>query len=79
MAGSCSSSKSSRNAGVAIPCGWAVSPDPGAPVLRRWLALAEGDTACAQADGRWEILREEQFVLAMRSAARMTAEALGHE
>ena len=65
--------------GVAVPCGFACEPDPGARVLRRWLALAEGDTACAHADGRWQILKAEQFVPALRSAARLTAEVLGHE
>lgn len=65
--------------GVAVPCGFACAPDPGARVLRRWLALAEGDTAFAHADGRWEILKAEQFVPAMRSAARLTAEVLGDE
>jgi hypothetical protein len=63
--------------GVAIPCGLACEPDPGARVLRRWLSLAGGDTALAHPEGRWEILRAEQFVPAMRSAARRTAEVLG--
>lgn len=65
-------------AGVALPCGLACAPDPGASVLRGWLGLAEGDTAFALDDGRWEILRAEQFMPAMRSAVRRTAEALGH-
>ncbi len=64
--------------GVAIPCGWVCAPDPGGRVLRRWLALAAGATAFAHADGRWEILQEEQFVPALRSAVRLTASALGH-
>jgi hypothetical protein len=68
-----------RSDGVAIPCGWKVEPHFGTAVLRRWLALAEDDTAFAQPDGKWETLKAEQFVPAMRSAVRLTAEALGHE
>jgi len=64
--------------GVAVPCGFACEPALESRVLKRWLALREGDTAFAHADGTWEILREEQFVPALRSAVRLTAEALGH-
>jgi hypothetical protein len=63
--------------GVAVPCGFACSPDLGAPALRRWLALAEGDTAFSEPEGSWEILRSEQFVPALRSAVRATMEASG--
>ena len=68
-----------RSDGVAMPCGWKVEPNVGTPVLRRWLALAEGDTAFAPPDENWEIVKAEQFVPAMRSAVRLTAEALRHE
>ena len=64
--------------GVAIPCGLGCAPDLGSGVLARWLGLASGDTALAHPDGTWEIVKAEQFVPAQRSAARATAEALGH-
>jgi len=64
--------------GVAMPCGFACIPDLGAPALRRWLALAEGDTAFAEPEGSWEILRAEQFVPALRSAVRATMESRDH-
>jgi hypothetical protein len=64
--------------GVAMPCGFTCAPGLGPRVLRRWLALAESDTAFAHADGHWEILKAEQFVPALRSAVRATAEAFGH-
>jgi len=60
--------------GVAIPCGFACAPALEARVLRRWLTLNEGDTAFAHPEGQWEILKEEQFVAALRSAVRRTAE-----
>jgi hypothetical protein len=65
--------------GVAIPCGLGAAPDLDARVLRRWLGLAPGDTAFVHPDERWEIVKAEQFVPAMRSAVRLTAEVLGHE
>jgi hypothetical protein len=68
-----------RSDGAAIPCGWKIEPHVGPLVLRRWLVLADGDTAFAQPDGKWQIVKAEQFVPAMRSAVRLTAEALGHE
>jgi len=64
--------------GVAIPCGFTCAPCLEASVLKRWLALGDGDTAFAHADGHWEILKAEQFVPAPRSGVRLTAEALGH-
>ncbi|MEA3208679.1 MAG: hypothetical protein QOE70_1736 [Chthoniobacter sp.] len=66
-------------AGVAAPCGWTWSPTVAPLVVRRWLGLAEGDIAFAHEDGRWEILKAEQFVAATRGAARLTAGGLAHE
>jgi len=43
------------------------------------LGLAVGDSAIALPNGTWEMLREEQFVPASRSAARMTAQSQAHE
>jgi hypothetical protein len=66
-------------AGVAVPCGWSWSPPVEIAVLRRWLGLADGDTALADVRGQWEIVKAEQFVPASRQAARLTAEVLSHE
>ena len=63
---------------LAIPCGFTCFPALSAVVLQRWLALAEGDTAFARADGAWEIIKAEQFIPASRSAVRATADALAH-
>lgn len=65
--------------GVAAPCGFAWSPEIETPVLQKWLGLANGDSAILLRDGTWEMLREEQFVPASRSAARMTAQSQAHE
>jgi len=65
--------------GVAVPCGWDWTPALDPAVLRRWLGLAAGDAALAFPEGRWEIIKAEQFVPASRQAARLTAEVLAHE
>jgi hypothetical protein len=62
--------------GIAVPCGWTWSPALETAVLRRWLSLAEGDTAIASPDGPWEIIKAEQFIPATRHAVRLTAEVL---
>ncbi len=64
---------------IATPCGWTWSPALEAAALARWLSLAADDRALAAEDGRWEIIKVEQFVPATRSAARLTAQELHHE
>jgi len=62
--------------GVAAPCGYGWTPSLESGVLRRWLGLAKGDSAFALLDGTWEVIRQEQFVSASRSAARLSANPL---
>jgi hypothetical protein len=64
--------------GVAVPCGFTWSPALSVAALRHWLGLAAGDVALATEGGGWEIIKDEQFVPATRSAVRATAEALSH-
>ncbi len=65
--------------GVAAPAGYEWSPALDPKVLARWLSLAAGDTAFCDVEGRWEIIKTEQFIPATRAAARLTAAALHHE
>jgi MoxR-vWA-beta-propeller ternary system domain bpX2 len=65
--------------GVGVPCGFTWQPAIDAQALARWLGLAKGDAALASTGSEWEIIKDEQFVPATRSGARLTAEALqGH-
>jgi hypothetical protein len=61
--------------GIAVPCGFAWSPPVDALVLARIFELAIGDVALASEDESWEIIKDEQFVPATRSSARLTMEA----
>lgn len=65
--------------GVAVPCGWTWAPAVDAAVLRDLLRLEPDDLALLHADGTWDHLRADDFVLASRSAARLTLEGAGHE
>lgn len=66
-----------EEAGVAAPVGWTWSPAVSAKVLRKSLALEEGDVALLTIAGECEVIGEQDFVRATRSAVRMTEEAIG--
>jgi hypothetical protein len=61
--------------GIAVPAGWTWAPPLDAAVLRRALALRDGDLALFAANGTHEILAADCFVQATRSAVRLTARA----
>ena len=59
--------------GIALPCGWTLSPAVGSTMIRKVLGLAEGDMALFASDGTFERIAAELFVRASRSAVRATA------
>jgi len=63
--------------GVAVPLGWTWSPAVSAKVLRKSLALEEGDVALLTTAGECEVIGAQDFVRATRSAVRLTEEAIG--
>jgi hypothetical protein len=63
--------------GVAIPCGFALSPAVDPSTLRRALALNDDDVALFNDDGTWELVPAGAFVPARRSAVRLTARNAG--
>lgn len=64
--------------GVAVPCGWSVSPPVDSDTLRRVLGLAEGDLALFNCDGSFERIAADSFVKASRAAARASAPEAAH-
>jgi MoxR-vWA-beta-propeller ternary system domain bpX2/FtsH ternary system domain X7 len=64
--------------GVAVPCGFRLSPDVDAPTVRKLLATEADDLALFHDDGSWERIAAADFVAAARGAARATVQA-AHE
>jgi hypothetical protein len=59
--------------GIFTAAGWHWSPAVEATIVRRVLQLGEHDCALWHADGRWELIRQNDFVAARRAAVRATA------
>lgn len=58
---------------VALPAGWQLEPAIPCALLAERLGLRRGDIALISPDGTCERIAAEQFVVASRSAARLTA------
>ncbi|HVX12582.1 MAG TPA: hypothetical protein VHC22_15480 [Pirellulales bacterium] len=64
--------------GVAVPCGWSLSPALESAIVCEVLGLAEGDIALFATDGTFERIAGEHFVRASRSAVRASGEGAAH-
>jgi hypothetical protein len=60
----------SESGGIALPCGWAWSPDVDSQTLRALWNLETDDLALVLPDGAWHHIRGDQFVRATRGAIR---------
>jgi hypothetical protein len=65
--------------GIAVPCGWSITPAVGSSVIRKLVSLEAGDIALCNADGSFERIAAEHFVAASRSAVRATAQGVAHD
>jgi len=59
--------------GIFIAAGWHWSPAVDATIVRRVLELTDDDVALWHADGRWELIRKQDFVVARPAAVRASA------
>ncbi|WP_254514001.1 hypothetical protein [Anatilimnocola floriformis] len=59
--------------GIFTAAGWHWSPAVEVAIIRRVLQLGDHDLALWYADGRWELIRQDDFVAARRAAVRATA------
>jgi hypothetical protein len=64
--------------GVAVPAGWSWTPAVDASVVRQTLGLETGDCAVFSDDGSWASIRADDWVVATRSAVRLTCEGHRH-
>jgi len=61
--------------GVAVPCGFRLSPEVDAATVRLLLEIEADDLALFHEDGSWERIAAAEFVAATRTAARATLDA----
>ena len=57
---------------VAIPCGWRCDPQVDAQTLEKLLAIGAAELALITTDGAYEVIPDEAFVAASRSAVRLS-------
>jgi hypothetical protein len=63
-----------EDGGIALPCGWEITPAVDPPTLRRAMGLNAEELALFREDGSWELVPAGAFVPARRSAVRRTGE-----
>jgi hypothetical protein len=64
----------SIDGGIAVACGWSLSPAVGSAVIRKMLSLETGDVALFNVDGSFERIAAEHFVRASRTAVRASVQ-----
>jgi hypothetical protein len=62
--------------GIAVPCGFAVAPPVGPAVLQQLLGVSPGDVGVLDLDGEYQLIPAVGFVVATRSAARLSQRGL---
>ena len=62
--------------GVAVACGWSISPAVGSAVIRELLRLETGDVALFGFDGSFQRIAGEHFMQAGRSAVRASVQGV---
>lgn len=62
------------SSGIAVPCGYDLSPQMDFDVLAFQLPLKPGDMLLISSSGGWEVIKADEFVLANRSAIHATAQ-----
>jgi hypothetical protein len=58
--------------GLAVPCGWQFDPPVTSAVIRQVLGLNSDELAVFDERSRFDVVRDDQFVQASRSAVRQT-------